>query len=1427
MVETFYFQENMSKFICVTTDCAIAISKAAFPTLMNCPVCQQSLIEVSENAVISDLDENLISGLPYVIAYPLKRTLLEKHAWTKINLFKDTFQNYLKYLGLIAASEFFNSSLKDKNMVALFHQTLAQPSFGSWNQYIRETLNYLIENNHNFFCPELLAYYEFIETGKKRKLFKGEIEYIDSNGDVQLKKQEATAIGMLINFRNRYLGHGLTLDEGASQKLWDEYYPIFKDLLEKLTLAIHYPMFKHEHGESYLLSSAEISPIEKVIQTPGRVWIENKDGKSMDILPFFVVPGEVSIRKEDKEQILTYESYTGKTIKFFSPEGTEKQTSGKILEQLNLLLRDKQKEQPYSPDYFTKEVFLNRITEEFKLIIDSLIAEKKVIPGVYVHREEMEIKLLEWIGARANIFFIAAEAGSGKTNLLVEIQRQYLERNLSSLLIRACRMEKQSLKEQIAYLLNLDSSLGLMNYTAISRTQAEPTFILIDGLNEAGNTEEIWQEVLELSKIFVPGSLKFVITSRANSKADTERYSLTKEDEIFIYGENKERENGLAAFVYWLTPLNMVEMKAAWEDYVKKDKNKFKPLFAFDDLATFDRSLYNQISNPLLLRLFLETYHGKKLPTKGNQHLNIWKDWLATFSEEEQIFMKLMANEVWKKGKNELVLDDLLKHEQLKEYFNTDQINAPYHRLKNLGWISRYVKNMTMCVAFTVEGALLYLFGLKLEEKQSQMTCNSICGILTDGTKLQKAGVESYLLEQAFKGQIGLISQLIDSGDRNLTICINPSLYFLKIHGAENTLKKLLEKPTENDWVFLSLLRKEIKKNQLHNLLIQFDKQIYELENILFFNQELLKLTCLESFEAEFKLLAVETILFERKFEAYKKFDKIKYLITLIEIICEISPKTAIEIYDDFFENEIINKNSIEYIKLLQNVGDAYYSLPNSFDKALEIFIKGDELINDKNSFDFKIQKLEFQNSIACCMSRKRDFIESENIFKKLISSAIELFGNNHTFFIMVYSNYADCLRLLNRFDESEQLLLNCLLVIKEVAPENTISFMNIYSSLGWNYIAKLNFEQAIDCFKKCIAITKILFGEKSIKTANFYNSLGVAYQHNNDSESALANYLIAIDLYSINESEDPNIISNLGSLYFEKKEYDIALNYLQKANHIQPNNSLTIRKIGLIYAEKKEFDKALTYLNQSENILLEIKDDSSRLELAFLYSNYAANIFENLKEYEKCIFYSKKTLSLYSELYDNNHGYVLSCIINIGRYYELNGDYDKAAEYFEQSLPKVKILGEYHPEVAISYHNIGNIWYSIKDYDKALEYFEKCSIIELKTLGENNPDVATSYYNIGSAWKLKGNYDKALENFQKGYGILRKGGFPFHIAQCYEALNDQENALDYYIQSATIRKDDPEVGLENESTKEAITNVKRLALELGKEAELPLWLKY
>ena len=134
-------------YICINTDCSAPENKKGkvYPSAMECPFCDVPLIE---KITVSESDSTLIASLPYVIAYPLRRTLAEKHMWTKVNLLKDTFLNYLKYLGLLSASEFFHSHLKDKKMVALFQQALAEPSFGSWTQYIRETLQFLKDQQH-------------------------------------------------------------------------------------------------------------------------------------------------------------------------------------------------------------------------------------------------------------------------------------------------------------------------------------------------------------------------------------------------------------------------------------------------------------------------------------------------------------------------------------------------------------------------------------------------------------------------------------------------------------------------------------------------------------------------------------------------------------------------------------------------------------------------------------------------------------------------------------------------------------------------------------------------------------------------------------------------------------------------------------------------------------------------------------------------------------------------------------------------------------------------------------------------------------------------------------------------------------------------------------------------------------------------------
>ena len=1116
-------------YICTNASCpAPAEFKGKeFPAAMDCIFCS---IPLTAKTSFTSEQEDLLNSLPYVVAYPLKRTLLESHAWTKINLFKDTFLNYLKYLGLLCASEFFSSDLRNKNMVSLFQQALAEPSFGTWNMYIRESLKFLEENNHQFFIAELPEYYAQVETGKKRKLYKGNIEYIDGQGEVQLKKQEATGIGMLINFRNRFLGHGQTLDEIESKALWEEYSPIFLTLLQQMSFCNEYPMLKNEHGNTYKLQTPDIKEVEHEEPLPSKVWIENESGDKVNVVPFFVVPGELAIAKEDKEQLLTYESYTGKTIKFFSPEGSEKQTSGKILERLNLLLREKQIENTYSPSSFTKEVFERQIKEENKLLLNTLVAERKVIPGVYVNRTDIEVRLKEWVGARASILFITAEAGSGKTNLLVEAQRLYQKDGMHSLIIRAGRMEKVTLQEQLAYMLNLEPGRSLGDYEHIAGTQAAPTFVLLDGLNEASNAVSVWNEVLEVAGMFTPGSIKFVVTSRSNSNADIERYGLTESQEELLYRDSKSENTDLKSSAFWLTALNMEEMKEAWLMYCKKDKSRFKPLFSFDEIADVDRGIYEQINNPLILRIFLEIYSGKKLLSKGKKVLNIWEDWLRTFSQEEKSFMQLMAAKVWGKGVNELLLDDLLKDKELKDYLVSDALNSPYQRLKNLGWISRFTKDLDIVLGFTVEGLLLHLLAKQLEERGG-VDVHFIDDILDEGSTIKKSAIEQYLSLEAVKGDISLVTALIDAEDDYTSLCLKPLLNYIKVKGVETMVNEVLADSTEGDWEILFKLDKELAHLSMKSIRQSvaekaIDKLTFDNENGILYFFRALKLIPLKKGETLFmrflntnselvKLFLFEIghlyLHFNHLKEAKAVFQelviqkegglKLKAQFKLAAVDGRISNfEKAIEVYYEILRNpnlSDVNKSAacfglgINYFRCL----DFKNALIN-YNKTLEIWCR--------KYGELHMKMWPLYNNISSVLSKEKRYEESLVLLQKAEKIIIKCSGSKDYGLARIYDNMGRQYQRLNKYDEAEKYIKQSIAIREHTHSQYHQDIGIAYSSLGRLKLAMDEPRMALQFFLRAYKEIESSLGKEHFWLGQLGSSIARAHELLGDREKAL-----------------------------------------------------------------------------------------------------------------------------------------------------------------------------------------------------------------------------------------------------------------------------------------------------------------------------------
>jgi hypothetical protein len=600
---------NTGNYFCKIDNCNFNIHNVGLRIQQLCPSCSNQML-LNEDLLLDDLTESIINHYPYVIAYPYKRAVLEQDPYKKIHLLKETFLNYLKYLGLLTASEYFNVDIKIKEFNSNFRELLFRPQFGYWNKFIRDSVSQLNEANHQWFIKELPGYFKKIE-----------IDVYESNSTI------LTPIGELIHFRNSYLGHGMVPSDDECLELWSKYEPILKNLLIKMDFCRSYTMVCYDNLRMWRLMGVEIEPITSNHKTniKDRVQLVNAEGNTLSLVPFFVLPGEF-FRQDtaSKSKLMVYEQNTGKRIIFFSPESLSDETSGIVLERLNFLLSDKDMEAPYDEHGLTQEILKSLISNKRADVLKTLIKERKVLDGIYQTREDAELSLSSWIGAKAGLFFLSAEAGSGKTNLLVETSKQYANKNIDNLLIRANRMAYANLWEEIRFQLNLTQNFDLKSSIAFEKyTQENPFIVLIDGGNEHPQPDELLQSILNLLENNKGGHIKVVLSWRVNIKAEIP--DIESEYDYLVYPDNLDGkdDNILARYCHWLKPLNKKELEGAWSSYITKNAKTHKPLFTLEDLTYFDRSLTDQLLNPLMLRLFLELFHGKNLP-KQKGFVNIW-----------------------------------------------------------------------------------------------------------------------------------------------------------------------------------------------------------------------------------------------------------------------------------------------------------------------------------------------------------------------------------------------------------------------------------------------------------------------------------------------------------------------------------------------------------------------------------------------------------------------------------------------------------------------------------------------------------------------------------------------------------------------------------------------------------------------------------
>ena len=247
-----------------------------------------------------------------------------------------------------------------------------------------------------------------------------------------------------------------------------------------------------------------------------------------------------------------------------------------------------------------------------------------------------------------------------------------------------------------------------------------------------------------------------------------------------------------------------------------------------------------------------------------------------------------------------------------------------------------------------------------------------------------------------------------------------------------------------------------------------------------------------------------------------------------------------------------------------------------------------------------------------------------------------------------------------------------------------------------------------------------------------------------------------------------------LGRAHMQLKQFEEAEMYYQKIIELQPNYWLGYNVKAVFYSTIGEYEKAVPLLEKN----IELTPDN-----AWGYANLAF-VVRAMGDMDKAAEYWLKSL----EIHPLEHAYM-----GLGWYTNSKKEFAASLDYFLKALELVPTSIERTVNVAYTYEVVG-------DMEKAREYWERVIEISEGVLTTFNPEDKNSLLYSGEAYASLGDTSKAFSFIERYKAVITSPGDTHYLALLYEHAGDRENALRYMEEALRIDTDkqlilfDPEV---------------------------------
>ncbi|MBD2215372.1 tetratricopeptide repeat protein [Nostoc linckia FACHB-104] len=203
-----------------------------------------------------------------------------------------------------------------------------------------------------------------------------------------------------------------------------------------------------------------------------------------------------------------------------------------------------------------------------------------------------------------------------------------------------------------------------------------------------------------------------------------------------------------------------------------------------------------------------------------------------------------------------------------------------------------------------------------------------------------------------------------------------------------------------------------------------------------------------------------------------------------------------------------------------------------------------------------------------------------------------------------------------------------------------------------------------------------------------------------------------------------------------------------------------------------------------------EIGDKQNWNYLASLTS--LGNAYFSLGQYQRAIEFFQQSLNIFREIGDRKGEN--GCLIGLGNAYNFLGQYQRAIEFHQQSLDISREIGDRKGE-GLSLGNLGNAYNSLGQYQRAIEFF-LLSLDIFREIGDCKGEDGC-LIGLGNAYNFLGQYQRAIEFFLLSLDISREigdrkgeGCCLIGLGNAYNSLGQYPRAIEFYQQSLDISRE-------------------------------------